>query len=1082
MPAKQESHGDIGIDASETVASNGSKEMAFPIVDGEERLTLLAEIGEILRTSSDETILLYLVASVVGRHFDAQRCLFNEIDLENDVEIIHRDYFSGLESVSGRHPVSAYSPITSGEMKAGKTVVNKDSKTDPRTKPLYKRTYGPAGERSYVTVPLMRGRIWVASLWISCTTTRDWADADVRMLEMIAERAWLAVEKSRHETAMRESEKRFSLFMQHLPGLAWIKDTEGRYVYANDAALAAFNTPREGLYGKTDHEVFPTETADAFIRNDSEVIEQRSAIQKIESLLQNDGIVHHSVVTKFPILGDDDQPPLVGGMAIDVTDQRRAEIALREKEAELQLLADTTPVVLIRCESDLTVKFINRAGAALFGKNYAQIVGGKLSELIGAERMKAIRPYLDQIFAGERVSYEADVNYPVAGPRNMSIHIVPEADTSGTVTGFVASLIDVTDLRTAQQSTLRNALLLDLSSEPIFAWDQERGILQWNKGAEMLYGYTRDEAIGQISHLLLRTTHPKGADHFFRELEQKGDWSGEVRHLTKEGVELIIESRQQLLDTGSECIVLESNRDVTIRQRAEQALRASEERFRIAQRAGGVGIWDWNILEGKTYWSETTWDFYGEAPDSAVPNEEFWTVHLHPDDRERVRHNLIDTVLSGEPTYRDEFRILRRDGTVLWIESSASVSRDETGRATRIFGVNIDITARREAEDRIRASAQQLRLVTDAMPALISYVDRDERFRFANQTFHDWFDLAPEELIGKSLREVFGEEAYSGAQHRIRQALAGEDVSFEGETLYKAGPRRFVHVSYTPDIDSDGQVKGYFALTTDLSDLKHSQQELQRANDRLELRVAERTRELAESNRALIDEAKARTAAEEQRIHLLHRLVSSQEMERRRIARDLHDQLGQRLTGLRLKLASLRSLVGDEGEIPDRVARLQEIGERLDNEVSFLAWELRPTVLDDLGLAEALSTFTKEWSRHTDVNAGFQAIKVGKKRFELDVETHLYRIAQEALNNIGKHANAENVTVMLEKREHELILIVEDDGRGFEPDKVVAPRRSGRGLGLLGMQERSSLIGGSLEIESSANGTAVYVRVPVFVA
>jgi signal transduction histidine kinase len=274
---------------------------------------------------------------------------------------------------------------------------------------------------------------------------------------------------------------------------------------------------------------------------------------------------------------------------------------------------------------------------------------------------------------------------------------------------------------------------------------------------------------------------------------------------------------------------------------------------------------------------------------------------------------------------------------------------------------------------------------------------------------------------------------------------------------------------------------GFAKIATDLTEKQRHAEELQRARDQLELRVVERTKELAESNSALIREAEARIAGEQQRIYLLRRLVNSQEFERRRIARDIHDQLGQRLTGLRLKLASLRSMVGEDGDVAARVTRLQEICERLDAEVSFLAWELRPTALDDLGLIEALRTFVHEWSRHHEIDAKFHAVRVSDIRLDSDVETHLYRIAQEALNNIMKHADAKNVSVMLERRRNEVILIIEDDGSGFDPAATKpGNRRSGGGLGLTGMKERASLIGGNLEIESSAAGTTIYVRVATF--
>lgn len=1227
----------------------------------ERRLLLLAEVGEIIRTTGNDVELLYKVACAVGKNFSAQRCLFNEIDLERDLEIVYLDYSDGVPSVAGEHKISDYSSATSADMSSGKTVVNRDSKKDARTRTRYKDVYEPAGERAYVAVPLMREGRWVASLWTSCDRPHDWSAADVRLLEMIAERAWLAVEKTRNEQAMRQSEERFSRFMQHLPGLAWIKDVDGRYVFANDAAFHAFGRTAEQLYGNSDIDVFPPETAEAFVQNDSRVLEERKGIQDVESLKHPDGVLHHSVVSKFPILDDTGRPTLVGGMAIDITDQRRAEIALREKEAELQKLADTTPIVLVRCDRELRYRFINKAGAALFNKTPAEMLGRTIPEEMGDEAFSRIEGQIEKVLSGETVEFDVELPYP-AGTHWMRVNYVPEFATTGEVTGWIASIADITEVRNANALVQRDLADMTVLRElgAISAATSDTQTI-WNAVVDAAMRISHaDFGSLQMFHperpalelLAWKNFHPRSAEHWKwieqthatscasamnsaqrvvvkdAETEPSIVGTAELDHFRLSGIRAM--QSTPLVSRTGELVGMVSTHwrvphvpserelgylDLLARQAADvleqkldaDRLRESEERSRIAQRAGGVGIWDWNITEGRTYWSETTWDFYGEKPDSIEPNDEFWTTHIHPEDRERVKQNLLDTVVSRSRNYRDEFRILRRDGTILWIESSASVTRDADGRATRIFGVNIDITERRLAEERVHASAQQLRLVTDAMPALISYVDRNERFLFANQTYHEWFGLAPEQVVGKKVREVFGVEAYEIVGPHVRRVLNGEDVSFETEIKYPSGPTRFVHVSYTPDIDENGKVRGYFALTTDLSDLRRSQEllrsteekvglmmetftdyaimsldadglidswnigaklifgydeseilgqpgdilflpediaagvpeqemstarekgralderwhmrkdgtrffangvmmplylgtkltgyakiasdlterqrqkeELEREHSQLEVRVAERTRELAESNRALIEEAKARTAAEAQRIHLLHRIVNSQELERRRIARDIHDQLGQRLTGLRLKLESLRSLVDPETEVGERVTRLQEISEGLDSEVSFLAWELRPTVLDDLGLVDALRTFVKEWSRHTETTADFQAIKIGKERFDNEVETHLYRITQEALNNINKHAGAENVTVMLEKRKQELILIIEDDGHGFDITKLDRPRQSGRGLGLIGMQERANLIGSELDIESSENGTTVYVRVPVF--
>jgi PAS domain S-box-containing protein len=159
----------------------------------------------------------------------------------------------------------------------------------------------------------------------------------LRLMTGVGDQLAQFIERKRAETAIRLSEQRFARFMQHVPGLAWIKDLAGRYVYANDAAVKVFGTTREQLYGHTDAEVFPPETAEQFSRNDRAALESSQGAQIIETLEHQDGVVHHSVVSKFPILDAAGEPVLVGGMAIDVTDRLQAEAALRRSEERLAL-------------------------------------------------------------------------------------------------------------------------------------------------------------------------------------------------------------------------------------------------------------------------------------------------------------------------------------------------------------------------------------------------------------------------------------------------------------------------------------------------------------------------------------------------------------------------------------------------------------------------------------------------------------------------------------------------------------------------------------------------------------------------
>jgi PAS domain S-box-containing protein len=215
--------------------------------------------------------------------------------------------------------------------------------------------------------------------------------------------------------------------------------------------------------------------------------------------------------------------------------------------------------------------------------------------------------------------------------------------------------------------------------------------------------------------------------------------------------------------------------------------------------------------------------------------------------------------------------------------------------------------------------------------------------------------------------------------------------------------------------------------------------------------------------------------SEEARVRLLRRLVIAQEEERRRIARDLHDHLGQQLTSLRLKVEAVRNATADLPGVQSTLAQADAMLVQIDRDIDFLSWELRPAALDDVGLKAVLENYVREWSRHADVPARFHAEGVADERMAPEIEATLYRIAQEALNNVAKHAHARSVGVVLEQRAQTMSLVVEDDGVGFEP-----PLGSSKMIGLLGMRERATVVGGTLEIEPTAGGgTTVLARVPL---
>jgi PAS domain S-box-containing protein len=255
---------------------------------------------------------------------------------------------------------------------------------------------------------------------------------------------------------------------------------------------------------------------------------------------------------------------------------------------------------------------------------------------------------------------------------------------------------------------------------------------------------------------------------------------------------------------------------------------------------------------------------------------------------------------------------------------------------------------------------------------------------------------------------------------------------------------------------------------------------LRETQDRLEQRVAERTGDLAAANATLRAEIARRERAETDRRDLLQRLTSAQEGERRRIARELHDQMAQHLAALGLGLKVVEDATPDPSPARDRLRQLQALTGVIGREVHNLALELRPTALDDLGLESAVANHAERWSERSGVEVDFHGTGLDGGRLPAPVETALYRVAQEALTNVLKHANARRVSLILQRTPGQAVVVVEDDGVGFDAESVTAPTRDGGRLGLVGMRERVALVGGTLTVESApGGGTTVIARIPL---
>lgn len=263
--------------------------------------------------------------------------------------------------------------------------------------------------------------------------------------------------------------------------------------------------------------------------------------------------------------------------------------------------------------------------------------------------------------------------------------------------------------------------------------------------------------------------------------------------------------------------------DVTERRAAEIALRESEKRFRTLASLAPVGIF-LTDPQGRTMFVNESWcEMAGVAAGDAV--DFGWTEALHPDDRERVLAGWTEAVRQGASS-AVEFRFVHRDGRTIWVQGNAVQLRETSGAAAGFIGTIVDITARRAAEERLKAREAQLRFISTNAPIGLAHCGRDRRFLFVNRPYARRLGAEPEAMIGRTIEEMLGGEVARALEPHIVRVLGGEAFTFELELDYPKLGRRFVRASYAPDFAGDGEVRGWLAVVNDLTERRMAEEAL----------------------------------------------------------------------------------------------------------------------------------------------------------------------------------------------------------------------------------------------------------------
>lgn len=467
--------------------------------------------------------------------------------------------------------------------------------------------------------------------------------------------------------------------------------------------------------------------------------------------------------------------------------------------------------------------------------------------------------------------------------------------------------------------------------------------------------------------------------------------------------------------------------DITSKKRAEDALRMSEERFRLAQQAARIGTFERNLRTDFVTWTPELESIYGLRAGQFTGTRMAFAKLVHPDDRDRVAKLTEEAIETGRPT-SGEWRAIWPDRSIHWIAGWWQVFKDQAGQPARMLGINMDITDRKLGETRLH----EYERAVEGSQEMIAVVDRDYRFLIANRQFVTTRGAESEQVIGKFVSEVVEKKTFEEiVQPKLEEAFHGKVVRFEMKYTYPQLGERELSVSYHP-IEGPRGVDRVACILHDITELKR---------------------------------------AEEALAGMSRKLIEAQEQERRSIARELHDDINQRLA---LVAVELQRLQDDPSELKTRLQALRQSTVEITDDIQALSHELHSSKLEYLGVVPGIRGWCGEFGDRHRMEVHFKS--EAARAIPVEIGLCLFRILQEALHNAARHSGAKRIDVQLTESPAEVHLLVSDAGTGFNIEEA----RQGRGLGLLSMQERVRLVSGSITIDSTLNtGTTIHVRVPL---
>jgi PAS domain S-box-containing protein len=707
----------------------------------------------------------------------------------------------------------------------------------------------------------------------------------------------------------------------------------------------------------------------------------------------------------------------------------------KKLSAILQAAIDSLPFEIWIRDADGYEIYQNKASREVVG----DMIGTTLNDLsLPEDTLKNHKATAKRVLDGETVNEDFVVEKE--GKSKWINIVLNPIRNSGKTIGYTTILSDITYRKTAEislrSSEERFRLIARQSKNLLYDYNPITGGIEWDGAIEEVTGYSPEEYKDVRIEQWLRMIHPDDKDDiltlFKKCIKEDTPFKAQYRYKKKDGDYIWIEQNSKILEHfgGKPSRLIGVMKDITDRKESDELIYKNQKLLSDSQRIAHIGAWEYYYRDDMLLWNEESYKIVGVERTEHIPAIEDFIHLVHPDDKQAIIDHFERTVKENE--YKDiEYRIIRPDGEIRTLLTVGALNLDERGNAYRSFGIIQDITERKHAEEKIRSSEEKLRKIFDTSKDGIIVVNREMGIMEINNAAISRSGYTYHEVLHRKLDDLLSEEGIA----MIKQFIHGTDnkkeyINVEGKAKIKGGGSYPVGININAiPLDSHD---AFLLMTRDISERKQMEREL------------------------------------------LTSVISTEEKERLYFSQELHDGLGPLLSAAKLYVEWLADPTPevDQGAV---ILDIWKILEEANKSIRDISFKLSPHTLQNYGISEALKAYANKIRQSTKIKITINDSVKG--RFDNTIETILYRVMCECINNTIKHANAKNISIRLKISENMLNATYRDDGTGFNFEHALENRK---GIGLLSMRSRVRAVNGTLTVDSTpGKGTRIEIKIPV---